>query len=139
MFALMMCRVQPNYHVTHVIGGSGRLMDLRLRTRAAPPAALSIHQGPAGGGGGAGGGVADRGRGGGAGGGVAGQGEGVGAAGRTAVGTFCNDVSLNALSTIIGTLNTTFEIENINVNVEFFLHTLIFPYFGSASAFAKHF
>ncbi len=44
-----------------------------------------------------------------------------------------------SLFTAIGTLNTTFEIENVNVNVEFFLHTLIFPHFRSASAFAKHF
>ncbi len=39
----------------------------------------------------------------------------------------------------LGTLNTTLEIENVNVNVEFFLHTLIFPHFGSASTCAKHF
>ncbi len=36
--------------------------------------------------------------------------------------------------TPLGSLNTTFHIENVNS----FFHTLIFPHFGSASAFSKY-
>ncbi len=36
-------------------------------------------------------------------------------------------------------LNTTFEFENVNLNIEFFLHILIIPHFRSASTFAKHY